>query len=469
MSPLLLVFIACGPSPSDTAIRASDTSPTVDPMIDVTDPPTVPSAVPSGPAEIPATFVDLEIDAFPRPFDEACAGREVTHSVAEGESVAAALANAEPGDLIEVAPGTYTENQGQWFALDWSVDDVCLMSAGDAVIQAAADQRYGLLLSASHTAIAGLSFRGFETGVSLQPSSGTLSAVTLERMTVDEMTGDFRDGIGIFGSGTTAAPVLDGLLLSQVTVKDADLGVSCGEGPCDHLWLDRVTIEGRVAVAGSGADAFAVESGRQIVVLDSLIEGAAADGIDIKGSDVVVMRTVVRDVDRNGLKLWQGGDVLDVVIDGSGADAALIGDGPGRYRYAHVLVTGHDPSGSGYVGTWGYDTGGSGQSVEFINSAFTGNASGGLFVAGALSVHNTWFDQHKLFDVDGATWTDLTTFEAAGYGSDNHVGPAVFDATYVPPADLVDAGMPLDGLDTDLNGGPRTVGAAPDIGPVEAP
>lgn len=444
-----VIALACQPSPSSGS--------------DGTDEP----VVTSGPAAIPATFVDLDQSGFPLPFDEACGGRRVSQVVEAGQSIARALSEATAGSLIEVADGTYTENPAEWFALEWATDDVCLIARGEAVIEAAPGQGYGLLLSGDHSAISGLTFRGFETGIALEPQSGTLESVTLERITVDEMTGDFRDGIGIFGSGTTALPVIDGLLLSQVTIHDADLSLSCGEGPCDHLWFDRVTIHGRSTVDGSGSDALAVESGRQIVITNSLIDGAAADGIDIKGSDVVIVNTVVRDVDRNGLKLWRGGDVLNVVVDGSGADASLIGDGPGRYRYAHVLVTNHDPKGTGYVGTWGYDAGPQDISVEFINSAFTNNAAGGLFVAGDLTVQNTWFDQEKLFEVDGSTLEDISALEASGYGAGNHSGPVTLGAGYAPPTEFVDAGTPIPDLNTDVNGDPRPVGAAPDIGPVE--
>jgi len=423
---LLFLVIACGGSSAPSSVDSGSTEP----------------GETAAPPKVEATFVDLELDAFPRPPSESCADRPVTHSVAVGDSIAAALSSASSGDLIEVAPGTYTENAGEWFALEWSVDDLCLRVPDDhAVIEAAPGQNYGLRVTANDVAIEGLMFTGFRTGVALE--AGPLENIALERVVVDQMTGDFRDGIGVFGAGTANKPAVDGLLLLDVLVRDADLGVSCGEGPCDHIWLERVLIQNRSSADGSGADAFAVESGRQVVIIDTTIEGAAADGIDIKGTDAVIQRTVVKNVQRNGIKLWQGGDVVNAVVDGSGADAALIGDGAGRYRYAHVLVTNHDPNGSGYVGTWGYDFGGDGMTVEFVNFVASGNSSGGFFVH------------------DDATQTITTSW------FEGDQGPVDLNANYGADA-LTDAGTIIDGLNTDLNGDPRNQGSAPDIGPTES-
>jgi hypothetical protein len=88
-------------------------------------------------------------------------------------------------------------------------------------------------------------------------------------------------------SDTPSIPVVDGLLLSNVNLSNMDMGVSCNSGPCEHWWLDRVTIRCRTAGNGnSGSDAFAIERGRQIVVTNSYVTGAEADGIDVKGTDV---------------------------------------------------------------------------------------------------------------------------------------------------------------------------------------
>ena len=156
-----------------------------------------------------------------------------------------------------------------------------------------------------------------------------------------------------------------------------------------------MSVHNRHGGGGSGADAFAVESGRQVAVVDSTFAGASADGIDVKGPDVVVFGARVLDVARNAVKLWRGGDVIDSVVDGSGADASLVGDAPARYRYLHVLVRRHDPGGTGYVGAWGYDDRRPGLRLEIVNSIFTENSSGGFFWPGSarVSIRHTPPDQ----------------------------------------------------------------------------
>ena len=82
------------------------------------------------------------------------------------------------------------------------------------------------------------------------------------------------------------------------------------------------------------------------------------------------------------------------VVDGSGADAALVGAQPAHYRYLHVLVTHHGrPNQSAYVGTWAYDRRGPGLRLELVNDIFYANAPGGFFAPASahLSIRHTIF------------------------------------------------------------------------------
>lgn len=71
-----------------------------------------------------------------------------------------------------------------------------------------------------------------------------------------------------------------------------------------------------------------------------------------------MVKATVQDVARNGIKLWRGGDVQDCVVNGTGADASVVGGGGGgaRYRYLRSTVMRHNVGGRSYVGTWGYDS-----------------------------------------------------------------------------------------------------------------
>jgi hypothetical protein len=455
---------------------------------DGTEPPAADATMPGGrgPRVIPATIVDLEPDAFPRPAAEACEDNTDLIEVAAGESIAAALAEAEPDTTVSVAAGTYMERPDEWLALDVGTDDVCLRATdGEAVLQAADDQTLGISLTGDDVVIEGFVLRGFEIGIGIDGREDeTQQQLTIEDTRIEAPSGEFREGIVAFGEPSDpSTAVLDGLLLLDVVVDGTDLGVSCNVGPCEHVWLERTRIAGRTGPEDSGADAFAIEEGRQIAVVDTVVQGAAADGIDTKADDVVVFGTQVLDVGRNGVKLWRGGDVINSVIDGTGGDASLVGEEPGTYRYLHTLVAHHgDPGDTPYVGTWSYDVGSSDLTVEIVNSIFYENSPGGFFVprGATLSVRHSIFDggsDHRLFDMggdEGYTFADLAAFQQAGFGEANQVADPGFvdaaarDFSTGAASPARDAGEVVEGLDVDATGEPRVRGVAPDVGPIES-
>ncbi len=395
------------------------------------------SATPPGPVR-PATFVPLEMRGFPGPTAGSCADnrRVIQVPSTAARTITAALARATPGTVVRVAAGRYRENPSSWFALEMSTANVCLVSVGGpAVVTAAPGQNYGLLLTASDTVVRGLTLNGFRAGISLGASAGaTQRRVSIEDVVVRGRTQGWSEGIVAYPDHRELRgrpPVVDGLLLRRVQVLDTVLGISCNAGPCVHWWLDGVRVVGRGGSEDSGADAFAVEEGRQIVLVGSTFARVSADGIDTKAADVVVLRCLVRDVGRNAIKLWRGGDVIDSAIDGSGADAALVGDAAGRYRYFRLSLTRHAPGGNGYVGTWGYDA----QDpirLEIIGSRFGGNSSGGLYVPAvpgtSVALSNNLFADRgtKLLDWGGrrlfmTTPEGVAGLQAAGFGWGNRL------------------------------------------------
>lgn len=384
---------------------------------------TASSSEAAGPRPLPSTRIALELDAFARPAQAACADNKTVVRVARGQSIAAALATARPGTTIEIAAGSYTEQPGDPYALVWSTPNVCLRAAGEVILTAARGQKYGLVLTGDDNVVEGITMRGFRYFISVGESEGkTQRRVTLERLKLEQPAANDAEGIIAYGDNAGGAPVLDGLLLLDITTGPLAIGVSCNAGPCTHWWLERVAVRGRRGDGGSGADAFAIERGRQIVVVDSSFTGFDADGIDTKADDVIVSGTRVVDVGRNGIKLWRGGDVLDSVVDGSGADAALVGDGPGVYRYQRVRVTRY--TGGGYVGWWGYDAPTSAYKIEIEDSVFSNVGEGGFFFPAPAKVwlrHNV-FAPGKLIELsDGTLVPDPAAITATGRGSDNRV------------------------------------------------
>lgn len=438
-----------------------------------------------GPRALPPTFVHLEVGAFPPRASTACRHSRRVVRVRPPSGIAAALASARPGTTVLAAPGTYVESAGEPTAVDWRIPNVCLLAAGGAaVLQAATGQKYGLAIGAGHAVVDGLVLRGFESSIGLDAGPGrTLRQVTIEDVRVERPAGAFRDGIVAYGDNRASPgrpPAVDGLLVLDSTVSGTDLGISCNAGPCAHWWIERTRVDARPRGSdSSGADAFAVEDGRQIVLVDSTFARASADGIDTKADDVVVFACRVLGVSRNGVKLWRGGDVIDTVVDGSDADAALVGDGPGRYRYLHVLVRNHDRHGNAYVGTWGYDRRRPVR-LEIVNSIFAGNSSGGFFAPArsAISIsHDVFADRGaKLLELsDGRTFAvaQLRMLERAGFGRGDVIGdpelvlsgPLRWSTRPGSPARNL--GERIAGLSRDLYGRPRVLGPAPDAGPVE--
>lgn len=444
-------------------------------------------ALAAGPRPLPETWVPLEVARFPRPADEACADAARTVRVAEGSSIADALRGAGPGTVVLVEPGTYTEpNDDDARALVLAEPDVCLRADGDGavVVRAAAGQTTGVEIGADRVVVEGVTLQGFRTGVALDREGGTLRDVTLQRLRIEQLEGDFREGVIAFGDNREVPgtpPAVDGLLVVDVVVDGADLGVSCNAGPCAHWWLEGVRVEGRAGSQDTAADAVAIEDGRQVAVIGCTVSGAGGDGIDTKADDVVVLDSAVRDVDRNGVKLWRGGDVINTVVDGTGADAALVGDQPGRYRYVHVLVTHHlRPGEEGYVGTWGYD---SGEPVllEIVNSIVADNGGSGFWVPPGSTVvlRRTLVDDAsaKLLDVGderSVTVAERASLADLGWEVDLVVGdpqltdPEAGDVVPLPTSPARDAGAAVEGLDHDAAGNPRWIGDGPDLGPFEA-
>ena len=390
----------------------------------------------------PATFVPLELRGFPTTTAVGCADNRRVIQVPSkaARTIAAGLARATPGTVVRVAAGQYRESPSNWYALEMNTANVCLVAVGGpAIVTAAPGQNYGLLLTASDTAVKGVTFNGFRAGISLGAGAGVGVGATQRRVSIEDVI--VRGATQGWSEGIVAYPdhrelpgrpaVVDGLLLRRVQVLGTVLGISCNAGPCGHWWLDQVRIVGRGGSEDSGADAFAVEEGRQIVLVGSTFAHVSADGIDTKATDVVVLRCLVRDVGRNAIKLWRGGDVIDSVIDGSGADAALVGDAARRYRYLRLSLTRHAPGGNGYVGTWGYDSQAAVR-LEIIGSRFAGNASGGLYLppvpGTTVALRNNVFADRgtKLLDWGGrrqfmTTPEGLAALQAAGFGFGNRL------------------------------------------------
>jgi hypothetical protein len=354
-------------------------------------------------------------------------------------------------------------------------DQVVLTAAPGAavtVVPGSSAPRFGINLRGSHLVVNGIKLQGFHPAIHFGRSDITQRDIVLSNLTIQGGGSSFSDGIASYATGQ-GKPVIDGLLLRKVSISGHALSFTCGRGPCRSLRFEDFKVVGNGGGAGSsGSDAVAVESGDNVLFLRADISGAAADGIDMKATRVVVWDTHVHHVSRNGVKLWWGGDVVNTCIHHTGADAALVVKAGERIRLLHTTVANVSLGGNAYAMTFRYDDNGPIR-VEIINS-IVANTGGPLYVsrAGSLSVHNSLLFNSKngKLIVHGPLEVTAAT-GAAMLGSGNLIAAPGLDASLrpLPTSIAINRGRvwtPLYPAE-DLDGRPRVKGGAPDIGSFE--
>lgn len=446
------------------------------------------------PRELP-TIADIDWKAFPddRSGAYGFSGRQILVKPGKPGAIATALGRAKEGDTILISAGSYREGfPDDDGALRVRRKGVVLRAMPGAEVRIAPqgpNTKRGILVEADNVLVHGLTLEGFlALGIGIGRNGATVKGTIISSVQLRFGEGaGWVDGLVIWPDHRgSSAPAVDGVLLRDIVVQGASLGVSCNAGPCRSLWLERVQVlAARGRGGGSGADAVAVESGENIVLVGVEASGATADGIDIKGERVLIRDSLVHHVSRNGIKLWRGGDVVNTVVHHTGADAGIV-LGVGRYRILHSVLAYHNfkgPRSYGLTAGWRAS-----EPAEVLvqNSVFY-RLAGGLHFGKTVKARV----ERCLFDAIGTgTPVEATvggkalTFEArpglgralkrAGLGAGNvmadprFVDAAQGDFTPAPGSPLLDAGAAAEaGPARDRAGRPRKSGKAPDIGAVE--
>lgn len=454
------------------------------------------------------TIADVDFDSFPdnpsRPYQASDGGRfwyvaTFGDDSADGSADAPlatpehALARATTGDVILVADGEYVVGADEYVALTLNVPGVTLAAenVGQVVFRPPAnneDVAIGIASTADDLIVDGFVLQGFrEYGVLFGRLDSPQLNLVLKHMVIDGGEDGIRSEIPDFAPNAT--PVIEGLFLYDVLIRRAELqGFNCGEGPCDDVRLEALQVE-LPAGLEYNADGVAISAGDNIVVFNAEVTGAAGDGVVLYCSRVAVVNVVVHDVGHNGIKLSDGGDVINALVYNTGADAAIVFDplGPdAHFRLLNCVVAYHARGTEAYAATVAYDNPMAPGHLDVINTIFYQN-TGPLWVSPAytLNVRNSIFF-HSPFNA--LTWGDITVddeesgrqpftaLEDSGGGCCNLgiVDPLFFDPDggdyeLLAESPARDVGTrDIEAFpDFDLYGNPRIGGEGVDLGPVE--
>lgn len=447
------------------------------------------------------TMTTIDWAAFPanpaRPYAPRDSGRELFAATGGSDAnpgtaeapfatINHAVAEAQPGDVIWVAPGDYAIGEAdEYEALILRTPGITLaaQTVGSVTLVPTdpASNAIGIQAQADDLIIDGFVIRNFwEAGIEFGRGDSPQRNLVLKHLLVEQTP----EGIRATYDGDGSQPVIDGLLIYDAVLSNiALIGLQCGQGPCNNMRWEALYINmSGGADADTDADAIAVESGENVVVFNVEVTGALGDGIDLKSWRNAVANVWVHDLGRNGIKLWHDGDVINALVYNTGADAAVVFEA-GVYRVLNTLVARHNYGGHSYGMTVAYDTADQPGRLEIINSVFYQNA-GAIWVSPnlALDVRNSVFfgsgnGQELIWDplMVGADESPISALEAAGVGAGNlgfvdplFADPGAGDYAWGADSPLLDAGTAaVDLPDFDLYGHPRVVGAGVDIGPVE--
>lgn len=331
----------------------------------------------------------------------------------------------------------------------------------EAVIVEAADGSVGLSIATPgqhDVLVRGLALLGFEDVGIYVGSPDTVRTVVLEdihvRGSTEGLSGAYEEGL-----------LVEGLLVQRLVLEDiGDIGLQFGTGEARDVRI--VGLHVQMSGGGgdnSGSDALAFEHGNNVLIENSIVEGAGADGIDLKASQVAVVNSIVRHLGRNGIKLWNGGDVINTLVFDTGADAQVVAE-VGTYRlinstFAYHLMRG----GESYAATFGYGEPGA-TDITLVNNVFYSMPSRIYFAPGAQVhlEHNVFYgfpDSIIEFGDQEYGPSDIASVFGASnlYTDPGFADPGSFDFHPTQGSALLEAGSTAAGTPPfDMLGIPRT-------------
>ena len=391
----------------------------------------------------------------------------------EYPTIQSAIDAAVDGDTVQVAAGTYYEN------LVWEWKSIILIGAGAGVTIVDGGGAGTCLYMAGadeSSRVEGFTFRGGSAssrggGLYLQYSSATLA----ENNIMDNSAGDGGGGLFIFRSHWDGgAPTLTGNTITQNSAGGAGGGL--------YLLVSSATLADNIIMdnsAGGGGGGLLLWEAPATLTNNTVTGNSAGNGGGLwlqESSPTLTGNTITGNSASQlggGLRLYYSSPTL--TSNDISSNSAPWGAG---------LYLGHSsPELSGNVisGNWASDEGGGlymwDSSPTLTNNTIAMNAGGGLYNnAGApITTNSILYGNTGEPDLTGATATYSTvgTGEVAGEGNSS-ADPMFVDALggdyhLQDGSPCIDAGNDAaPGLpEFDLDGNPRIVGAAVDMGAYE--
>lgn len=364
------------PAPTPDPTPAPSPEPTPAPAPAPTPIPRFPTNDPAVPVETYANQQNINFEAFPRLTINSFAGR-TTEIYPGANTLENAVNAAQANDKIILRAGTYTVSN--FLSINKSLYIGAANGEAVTVNIPAGDNRRGIEIAAEGVVLESFKLNVARTaGIALYNSKN----IVIRNLDLTLTGAGHSEGIVAYTSN-------QGLLLENVKVSNTIIGVSCNSAACANWKLSNVKITNRSSADGSGADCFANESGQNLFLKNVEVTGCTADGIDIKGSNVFILNPYVHSVSRNGIKLWNGGDIINALVVDTGADVSIYLGDRGYARLINSTIALPSHNGRAYVLASGYNETNSNLKLEIINTIIYQNGANNGAVLYMPNINNT--------------------------------------------------------------------------------
>ncbi|MEK6982820.1 MAG: hypothetical protein AABX38_07840 [Candidatus Micrarchaeota archaeon] len=403
------------------------------------------------------------------------------------------LSKISAGSQLVIEQGTYNEaleltNSGT------KENPIVIIGNGKVVIDGTNTGGDGLILrpGISNVEINNIKMTNLKNNWALSLYGGN-DNIRIENVEIEKADTGIHLTVGESGKKPQFGSVTN-LVMNNLYIHDNAVGgIDCTPGPCIGLTLTNSLLEknGISSEGNFGADGFAVEVGDNILLDNVTSRNNGGDGVDIgsrtpifsqKSADVSVANSEIYRNGLNGLKLWNGGKVVNTLVKSNGiAGLALIYNA--RYEVVNSLIAGNGIEGRDYGSIIGYDEPvalgkNDNLQVYFFNNIVYKNSPGtdqtGIYLGKGVSFYsdyNIWFsrDDEEIFEEK--TQRSYANGERLGNNDKNSIyTDPNLDSSFIPKqnSNVLDAGTnSFNGINApgkDIKGNMRN---KVDIGPYE--